>query len=89
MKLTRQVIVKNKLGLHARPATKLVELAQQFEAEVSIIDGEKTASAASVMGLLVLASAQGNTLTIISEGKDAAAAMNAIQGLIEANFDEE
>ncbi|WP_432463808.1 MULTISPECIES: HPr family phosphocarrier protein [unclassified Agarivorans] len=89
MKLTRQVVVKNKLGLHARPATKLVELVQEFEAEVSIIDGEKTASAASVMGLLVLASAQGNTLTIISEGNDAEAALDAIQQLVEANFDEE
>ncbi|WP_432456002.1 MULTISPECIES: HPr family phosphocarrier protein [unclassified Agarivorans] len=89
MKLTRQVVVKNKLGLHARPATKLVELVQEFEAEVSIIDGKKTASAASVMGLLVLASAQGNTLTIISEGNDAEAALDAIQQLVEANFDEE
>ncbi|MDO6686867.1 MULTISPECIES: HPr family phosphocarrier protein [unclassified Agarivorans] len=89
LKLTRQVIVKNKLGLHARPATKLVELAQKFDAELTIIDGEKTASAASVMGLLVLASAQGNTLTIISEGDDATAALDAVQALIEANFDEE
>ncbi|GAB1622833.1 HPr family phosphocarrier protein [Agarivorans albus] len=89
LKLTRQVVVKNKLGLHARPATKLVELAQQFDAELSIIDGEKTASAASVMGLLVLASAQGSTLTIVSEGADAEAALDAVQALVEANFNEE
>ncbi|WP_427980038.1 HPr family phosphocarrier protein [Agarivorans sp.] len=89
LKLTRQVIVKNKLGLHARPATKLVELAQQFNAELSIMDGDKIASAASVLGLMVLASAQGSTLTLIAEGDDAEAALDAVQALVEANFDEE
>ncbi|WP_026957970.1 MULTISPECIES: HPr family phosphocarrier protein [Aliagarivorans] len=89
MKLSRQLTVRNKLGIHARPAIKLVELNARYDAELTIIDGEKRASADSVMGLLVLASAQGSTLTVVAEGKDAEQAMDAVQQLIEDKFEED
>ncbi|MCF1428432.1 MAG: HPr family phosphocarrier protein [Shewanella sp.] len=88
MKLERQVTICNELGLHARAATKLAVLAGQFDAEVTLSNGEKTASAASVLGLLMLASGQGKTISLTAEGRDAQAAMDAICALINARFDE-
>ncbi|MGI2260552.1 HPr family phosphocarrier protein [Shewanella sp. GXUN23E] len=88
MKLERQVTICNQLGLHARAATKLAVLAGQFDAEVTLSNGEKTASAASVLGLLMLASGQGKTISLTAEGQDAQAAMDAICALINARFDE-
>ncbi|WP_394130288.1 HPr family phosphocarrier protein [Shewanella maritima] len=84
----RQVNIANKLGLHARAATKLATLATTFDADVTLSNGEKTASAASVLGLLMLESGIGKTITLTASGPDALAAINAISGLIEAKFDE-
>ncbi len=88
MKLERQLTISNKLGLHARAATKLAVLAATFDAEVTLIQGDKQASAASVLGLLMLETGMGKTITVISEGKDAQAALNAVSALIDAKFDE-
>ncbi len=89
MNTQRIVKIENKLGLHARAAVKLVELAQSFSATVTIDNQEgKTATADSVMGLLMLESAQGQTVTIHAEGDDASAALDAICHLIEDKFEE-
>ena len=90
MRLEKELVIVNKLGLHARAATQLVKLANQFDAEVTLIQGEKQASASSVLGLMMLESAQGKTVTVISEGTDAEAALEAIEQLIvEKKFNEE
>lgn len=87
-KLARELTICNKLGLHARAATKLAVLAAKFDAEVTLIQGDKQASAASVLGLMMLETGMGKTITITSEGKDAQAALDAISALIDAKFDE-
>ncbi|MCW8330442.1 HPr family phosphocarrier protein [Photobacterium sp. SDRW27] len=87
--LSRQLFIKNRLGLHARAAIKLVELAQSFQATVTISNDEKSATADSVMGLLMLESAQGQQVCVSAAGKDAEAALTAVAELIEAGFDEE
>ncbi|OLQ80446.1 phosphate ABC transporter permease [Photobacterium proteolyticum] len=87
--LTRQLFIKNRLGLHARAAIKLVELAQSFESTVTISNDEKSATADSVMGLLMLESAQGQQICVSADGNDAEAALSAVSELIEAGFDEE
>ncbi|ELR66340.1 Phosphocarrier protein, nitrogen regulation associated [Photobacterium marinum] len=87
--LSRKLFIKNRLGLHARAAIKLVELAQSFEATVTICNNEKSATADSVMGLLMLESAQGQQVYVSAEGSDAEAALAAVSELIEAGFDEE
>ncbi|MBV7316149.1 HPr family phosphocarrier protein [Shewanella sp. NIFS-20-20] len=86
--LERQVTLCNKLGLHARPATKLAILASEYQADITLIQGDKHASAASVLGLLMLGSGPGKPLLIRAEGEDAEAAMEAICALINARFDE-
>ncbi|QIR13504.1 HPr family phosphocarrier protein [Shewanella aestuarii] len=86
--LQRQVTITNKLGLHARAATKLAILATEFDANVTLIQGSKQANAASVLGLLMLESGIGKTIDITAEGPDAQAALDAICNLINAKFDE-
>ncbi|HFQ5564992.1 TPA: HPr family phosphocarrier protein [Vibrio vulnificus] len=89
MELSRKVLIQNRLGLHARAAVKLVELAQSFAAEVTIDNEEdKTAAADSVMGLLMLESAQGQHVTIHASGEQAEQALDAICHLIEDKFEE-
>ncbi|KAB0290701.1 phosphate ABC transporter permease [Vibrio fortis] len=89
MELTRTVLIQNRLGLHARAAVKLVELAQSFNATLTIhSEDEKSATADSVMGLLMLESAQGQHIRIQAEGDDAQLALDAVCHLIEDKFDE-
>lgn len=89
MEVTKTVIIENKLGLHARAATKLAQLAQTFEAEVTITQSEKSANADSVMALLMLASNQGKHVTVSANGEDAEQAVDSICQLISNKFDEE
>lgn len=87
--IRRTVTIRNKLGLHARAATKLAKLSHQFDARIHIRQGEQEVDAASVMGLLLLASQQGREIEIIASGQDAEAAINAIEQLIQDKFDED
>lgn len=90
MQISRSVLIQNRLGLHARAAVKLVELAQSFDAIITVRNNEeKEATADSVMGLLMLESAQGETITIKAEGCEAEPAINAVCELIEHRFDED
>lgn len=88
-KLSKQVTIINQLGLHARAATKLVQLCQRYQAKVELVqDDGKTADAGSVLALLMLASSKGKTLTVTTDGADAEEALTAIVSLIEAGFNE-
>ncbi|MDO6706403.1 HPr family phosphocarrier protein [Photobacterium sp. 1_MG-2023] len=87
--VSRELFIKNRLGLHARAAIKLVELAQSFEAVVTVTNDNKSATADSVMGLLMLESAQGQKVIVSAEGNDASDALEAIASLIENGFDED
>ena len=86
--LKREVVIANKLGLHARAATKLATLAATFDANVTLEQGERSASASSILGLLMLESGMGKTISVIAEGDDAQAALEAVCKLIEDKFEE-
>ncbi|MEP3926295.1 MAG: HPr family phosphocarrier protein, partial [Gilvibacter sp.] len=85
----RTVVIVNKLGLHARAATQLVQLTNKFEAEITLHQGDKQASANSVLGLMMLESHQGKEVRIVSTGKDAQEALDAVESLIAARFNEQ
>ncbi len=85
----KEVLIQNRLGLHARAAIKLVELAQSFQATITLSHHDKIATADSVMGLLMLESSQGQHITIEAQGKEAYQALESVCALIEAKFDEE
>ena len=87
--LEKPVTIINKLGLHARAATKLVGCAAGFESEVRVVRGSRSVNAKSIMGVLTLAAAIGAELVIETEGPDEEAAMKAITILIADRFGEE
>lgn len=78
----------NKLGLHARAATKLVQTASRFDAEVELEKDGHVANAKSVMGVLLLCGHQGSQVTVVARGPDAAEAVRAIGTLIADRFGE-
>ncbi|TPH17784.1 HPr family phosphocarrier protein [Litorilituus lipolyticus] len=85
---SQQVMICNKLGLHARAATKLAQLSQKFSAKITLELEDKTADASSIMALMLLAGAQGKTVNITTEGEDAQQALSEICQLISDKFDE-
>ncbi|KMT65015.1 HPr family phosphocarrier protein [Catenovulum maritimum] len=87
--IKKTLLIKNKLGLHARAATQLVQLSQNFSSKVVITYGEKSANANSVMALLMLAGATGNQVEVSCEGEDAEQALIAVEELFNAKFNEE
>jgi phosphocarrier protein HPr len=78
----------NKLGMHARAATKLVQMASRYRAEVTIEKDGHTANAKSVMGVLLLCGHQGSRVTVSAKGEDAEDAVAAIGQLIADRFGE-
>jgi phosphocarrier protein len=85
---TRDVMIRNRLGLHARAAAQFVRTAERFEAEITVEVGRHRVNGKSIMGLLMLAASQGTTLTLRAQGGDGAAALQALADLVEARFGE-
>jgi phosphocarrier protein len=81
-------LVGNKLGLHARAAAKLTELASRFQSEVWLTRNGRRVNAKSIMGVMMLAAAKGAIVTVETDGTDADAALTAIQDLIANKFGE-
>ncbi len=87
--MTKEFVVINKLGIHARPAALFVKTANRFTCDIFVEkDGEKV-NGKSIMGLMMLAAGPGSKLTIIANGADAAKALVEIEGLIKRKFDED
>ena len=81
--MVRYFIIKNKLGLHARPAARLAELASKFDAEIKIDKNNVKADAKSIVDLLHLACQFGDKIRLEVSGKDAEVAISAISNWIE------
>lgn len=82
------IVISNKLGLHARAAAKLTQVAGRFQSEVYIARGDQRVNAKSIMGVMMLAAGLGITVTVDAEGEDAQDALDAIQQLFENKFGE-
>jgi phosphotransferase system HPr (HPr) family protein len=86
---TRELVIINRLGLHARAAAKLVQAAQAYQADIRLVkDGEK-ADARSLLSLISLGCAEGSRVTVEAEGADALNAVLAVKTLFEERFGEE
>jgi phosphotransferase system HPr (HPr) family protein len=83
-----QVDITNKLGLHARAATKLAQLSMKFNAKITLVLENNQADASSIMAIMLLAGAKGKSVKIIAEGEDAVKALKCICQLITNKFDE-
>jgi len=84
----QEVLVVNRLGLHARASAKLVETLSAYSARVRIGRGERLVDARSIMALLLMGAGKGSRLRIQAEGADAEAALTAVMDLFARRFDE-
>ncbi|MDG1889814.1 MAG: HPr family phosphocarrier protein [Verrucomicrobiota bacterium] len=87
--MTKELVVANKMGIHARPAAMFVKVASRFDAEIFVEkDGEKV-NGKSIMGLMMLAAGPGSTLSIGACGKDAKQALDELEALLASKFGEQ
>ena len=87
--ISADVTIENKLGLHARASSKFTQTAAQFQSEIWVSRKARRVNGKSIMGLMMLAAAQGTVITLEVDGVDEEAAMNALKKLIADYFGEE
>lgn len=87
--VSREVTVRNHLGIHARAAARFVHTASGFQSRVRVGRGHRVMDGKSIMGVLLLAAGCGSLVTISAEGADEAEALEALCQLVESGFGEE
>ena len=87
--ITKKLTIQNKLGIHARPAAQFVRVASRFQADVSVEKDDEAVDGKSIMGLMMLAVGWGAEITVTADGEDEAAALEALEELINNKFGEE
>jgi phosphocarrier protein HPr len=86
---SKELLIVNKRGLHARASAKFVQAVERFTAEVWVTRGGETVGGTSIMGLMMLAAGPGTRIIVSAKGADADAALAAITELVESKFNEE
>jgi phosphocarrier protein len=89
MELEKEIVLKNKYGLHARPATLFAEVANKYEADVTIVKSGQEVNGKSIFGIMMLGAEKGTVLKIRAVGEDADKLMKALEDLIESRFRED
>ena len=89
--IRKTIRIQSELGLHARAAAKLVKLTSQFESDIKLsrLNTEEQVDAKSILGILLLAVAQGTEIQVMTDGKDEEVAMEAVVQLVNNRFGEE
>jgi phosphocarrier protein HPr len=87
--ISRDVLIVNKKGLHARASAKFVQTAEQFDAAITVTRGHESVGGTSIMGLMMLAAGPGITIAIKATGNEAQAAIDALCALVSSKFGEE
>jgi phosphocarrier protein HPr len=87
--VVRIMEITNKKGLHARASAKFVQTVERFDAQVKVTRGHETVGGNSIMGLMMLAAGPGTSITVEASGREAAAAMEAIDALVRSRFGED
>src|SRR5438093_3761665 len=88
-KIEKEIAIMNRLGLHARPAAMFVRIASRYRSEIWVSKEGEEVNGKSIMGLMMLAAGQGSKLRIRCEGPDAEKAMEELEELIKARFNED
>lgn len=88
--MTRKItlLIKNRLGLHARPAALFVQMANRFQSEIEVRKGRTRANGKSIMGIMTLAAGPGSEIHIQAAGPDAQKAVSELTKLIRSDFGE-
>ena len=87
--LSKDVVIQNQVGLHARPATFFIQKANNFKSSIWVSKDERKVNAKSLLGVLSLGIIKGTTITITAEGEDEAEAIENLVELINSNFEEQ
>lgn len=88
MAIEKTVIIKNKQGLHARPAALFVQIANKFDSDVTVMKGKTRVNGKSIMGIMMLEAPKGAKVTIITKGEDAEAAMIELENLLLSDIED-
>ena len=86
--LTKELLVQNKMGIHARPAAMIVRVTNKFKSEVYVEKDEEQVNGKSIMGLMMLAAAKGSTVKFVATGADAEQMLADLEALFLKKFDE-
>lgn len=89
MVIEKKVVIKNKLGLHARPAALFVQIANKFDCDITIRKGKEEINGKSIMGIMMLAAGKGSTIHIRAQGDDAEQAMLELEQLLSGDLDKQ
>lgn len=89
MEIKKEIVVKNKTGLHARPAAMFVQIANKYESDITIIKDDQKVNGKSIMGILMLAAEKGSRVTIVAEGDDAESAVAELEQILLNDIDPE
>ena len=84
----RAVVIKNKQGLHARPAALFVQIANKFDSDITVIKGKTKVNGKSIMGIMMLEAGKGSKVTIITKGEDAENAMAELESLLLSDIED-
>jgi len=87
--MTRECVIRNRLGLHARAAAKFVHLASRFSSQIRVARDGRTMDGKSIMGILLLAAGAGASIVVTADGADETEAVDALCRLIESGFGED
>jgi phosphocarrier protein len=87
--VAKDLLVINKLGVHARPAAMFVKVANKYEAEIMVEKDGETVNGKSIMGLMMLAAGPGSKLHVRASGPDASQAVSDLEALLKRKFDED
>ena len=87
--ITKQVVIANRAGIHARPAAMIVKIANKFKSDITLAKDDDEINAKSIMGIITLAATYQTVLTLKADGEDEAEAVEAISKIFENKFEEE
>jgi phosphocarrier protein len=87
--IERELVIQNRLGLHARATAKLVQTVSGFRSAITVAAKGREVNAKSIMGVMLLAAGQGSKVVVRTDGEDEQAAMDAIVSLFDRKFDED
>lgn len=87
--VVREIPITNKRGLHARASAKFVQMAEKFDAEITVTRNGESVGGTSIMGLMMLSAGIGTSITVTATGREASEAVEAIATLVGNKFDEE
>jgi len=89
LKIRKELVIANKLGMHARPAALFVKTAHRFTSQVLVEKDGEVVNGKSIMGLMMLAAGPGSKITVAAEGEDASKAVSELESLLKRKFDED